>query len=268
MGETLSVMAFPTIPLSPFSYISAQELLGPALEDHQGEELVRVVASAREVLTHAPLDRGPLQEAAGLDALSREERLHQGPELASEPVLHGNAEPLFAPVQDPRGKLVRHRLLQDVLPPVAPELQRAGHAERELDDVLVEKRRSRLERRRHAHPVHLDEDIVGEEELEVRVELSVEEIVSLLTEGRDHRSGGGKTREGLAQPLRVELRLLLGGKVGEPPVVLERSRSRSSREEALHLVYHPLFFFALWEPFARAPEHSEAPRGGGARGGP
>src|SRR3972149_6593344 len=227
MGTRLYLIrALPIIPLSPPSphppsYTSAQELLGPALEDHQGEKLVRVVSSAREVLPHAPLDRGPLEESAGLDALAGEERLHQRPELASEPVLHGNAEPLFAPVKDPRGKLVRHRLLQDMLPPVAAELQRAGHAERELDDVLVE-------------------DIVGEEELEVRVELAVEEIVSLLTEGRDHRSGGGVTREGLAQALRVELRLLLGGKVGEPPVVLERSRSRGSPEGALHLVYAPL----------------------------
>ena len=52
-----------------------------------------------------------------------------------------------------------------------------GHRKRQLHDVGVEKRRARLERRRHAHAIDLHQDVVGEIERQVGIELPVEQIV-------------------------------------------------------------------------------------------
>ena len=63
----------------------------------------------------------------------------------------------------------------DVLAPAVADLEVTGHRERQLHDVGVEKRRARLERRRHAHAIDLHQDVVGEIDRQIGVELTVQQ---------------------------------------------------------------------------------------------
>ncbi len=92
-----------------------QKLLCPALEDHQGEEPMGVVGPTLQMLGDLTLDGWPTKQSPPTDVLFGQEIQHQRPELASQPVLHGNAESYLSPVEDGLGKNSFHLLFQDVL---------------------------------------------------------------------------------------------------------------------------------------------------------
>ena len=58
----------------------------------------------------------------------------------------------------------------------AADLEGRGQPGRELHDLVIEQRGAHFERAGHAHPVHLDQDVVGQPGLEVHVEHPRERI--------------------------------------------------------------------------------------------
>src|SRR5580765_7115590 len=81
-------------------------------------------------------------------------------QVAAQPGGQRNREALLGPVHVEAGKPWGQVALEEELGdgPAILELRRQPGGE--LDDLVVEQRRAYLERRGHAHPVHLYEDVV------------------------------------------------------------------------------------------------------------
>ena len=134
------------------------------------------------------------------------------------------------------------RSLEDVLARAVADLELARHRERELHHLRVEERRARFERRRHAHAIDLHEDVVGEVDAEIGVELTIEQIVAAEPRQRivdrpiDVASG-----DRLLETARVQPALRRRGQERHPAVVRDlRRRARQAVHEPARLVDQPL----------------------------
>ena len=109
---------------------------------------------APEVGVDHPSDRGDVEEAAPAQAIRRQHVAQEAGEGTAEPVAEWHAEALLAAAQDLGRQAVGERPLEQALQAAeAPQLQRRRDAAHELDEGVIEERRSQLEPGRHAGAV-------------------------------------------------------------------------------------------------------------------
>src|SRR5690606_22311735 len=99
---------------------------------------------------------------------------------ASEPRPERNAKPGLRPLDERAGYVAVEHLPQHPLTLTLPELETEGQAPGELDDTVVEQRHASLQAHRHAGPVHLRQDVVGEVALQVEQHHLRGEVPQLL----------------------------------------------------------------------------------------
>ncbi len=78
----------------------------------------------------------------------------------AEPLVCGDIQTGLLPLQYRRRQLIPHQTLQDDLLPRSIDLQPLGQTRREFHNPVIEQRRPHFERMRHAHTIHLAEQIV------------------------------------------------------------------------------------------------------------
>ena len=172
---------------------SAQVLRRPALEHHQREQRVRVVLAAGDVVVDQPRHFCRIEQAARGDALAATaDPASAARSSRRSQFFIGMLKPSFLRVRIRSGSTPLHRLLEDPLALAVADLEMARHRERQLHHIAVEKRRARLERRRHAHAIDLHQDVVGQIEAQVGIELPVQQVV--LAEARRARRAPARRR--------------------------------------------------------------------------
>src|SRR5262249_19088054 len=109
-------------------------------------------------------------------ALVRERLAHSIAKLPVDPTLNWHAETLLGSVEDLVRHEATHGLLEDALRLATAHLEIGWDRRDELDELVIEGRDTRFERDRHAHSVHLREDVAGQIGLTVEVEEPVERL--------------------------------------------------------------------------------------------
>src|SRR5262245_66667211 len=121
-----------------------------------------MVSPATHVLGDESRDRRGLEEAAACDAGRRQTILEQCPKWPAQPDADRHAEALFAARHDLGRKQVRHRALEEMLRRHAADLDVSRYPTGELDESMIEERRTYLEPRGHRRAVGGHEGLVGE----------------------------------------------------------------------------------------------------------
>src|ERR1700735_4706138 len=82
--------------------------------------------------------------------------------MAAQPVVYGDIESLLLLCEDAVRQLVLHQLTQQELQGAALDAIFRGQCGGKLDNPMIQKCRTHLERMRHAHSVDLNEKVVGQ----------------------------------------------------------------------------------------------------------
>ncbi len=131
-------------------------------------------------------------------------------QLAGQPVPRRQREAALLPVDDRGRQQVGEGLLEQELSLVVTQLRPPGQARAQLDDVVIDERRARLEAMGHARDVDLRQDVVGQVGVDVERAQSVDH-----RRVRGHRQVGRESLgrvvgpESLGQRRRVEARPLV-----------------------------------------------------------
>src|SRR5437867_1218158 len=140
----------------------------PELEGNECPEVKVEIASA-VVPPHELLDVRSVEYPAPPAPLREEQLANEGAEPPSKPVSERYGEPVLRPVDDLIRQDPAHGALENVLRRPATQVELRRNRLSELDELVVEQRDPSLEGVRHAHPVHLGEDVQGEIALEIQV---------------------------------------------------------------------------------------------------
>jgi hypothetical protein len=108
-----------------------------------------VIGAPGDVVGEQGLHGAAVEEATCRGALAEQEVAGELAEVGAEPARHGNAEAALAELEDLRRQVVGERTAECDLAVRSACLQRVGQAEPELEHVVIEERRSQLERARH-----------------------------------------------------------------------------------------------------------------------
>src|SRR5882762_8649641 len=140
----------------------------PELEGNERPQ-VKVEIAPAVVSPHELLDVGRVEDPAPPAPLREEQVADEGTEPPSKPASERHGEPVLRPVDDLIRQDPAHGALEDVLRRLATQVELRRNRLSELDELVVEQRDPRLEGVRHAHPVHLGEDVQRKIALEVQV---------------------------------------------------------------------------------------------------
>jgi hypothetical protein len=143
---------------------------------------VRVVLAADLVFANQTAHNSRLEQPALRDPSGGEQVIHQRRKLPLQPLLHRDAEALLFPLQDAVGQDAAKRALEDEFALTVAHFEVARHRERQLHDADIQKRRARLERRGHAHAIDFRQDVVGQVDRHVRVQLPIQRVVVTAAE--------------------------------------------------------------------------------------
>jgi hypothetical protein len=134
----------------------------PEFEREEAPELARIVAASEMVFLHDRSHGVDVQQAARICALVCQRVIQHVFEFAFEPLIERYAEPFFLTVDNDFGNDAFDGLFQNVFRFLPAQLERAGDSLHKFDQLVVEKRRTRLDGIRHAHPVNLGHDVAGQ----------------------------------------------------------------------------------------------------------
>jgi hypothetical protein len=143
---------------------TSRDLIGePALKQQQSPDLgaPREPSNTGREIRSEP---NTIRQAAGLRHL-----LLHPLRFGRDPRCHRRAESLLRPVKYDLGKMVSHRALQHPFLLAVAQVPGCRQAEDLFDELMVEKRRPHLDRRRHAGPIDFREDVVGKKRLEIEI---------------------------------------------------------------------------------------------------
>src|SRR5262245_55702033 len=98
----------------------------------------------------------------------------------------------------------RHGTLQERFGAEIGELNVERQRGNELDEAMIEERYARLDRRRHAHAIHLVEDVVDEPGVDVEIHETMDDVLSARGEVLFERVASGLWL--VASELGAELR--------------------------------------------------------------
>ena len=113
------------------------------------------------MLAHETAHRRAVQDVIE-PAVRRREPIEPMAQRPPEPGTDGYGKPQLGVIEDRGRHQPADRTAEDLFPHAVADLQSRRQRERELDERMVEQRHARLERYRHAHPVHLGQDVAGE----------------------------------------------------------------------------------------------------------
>ena len=122
--------------------------------------MITEIGAAFEVPSDAGFDGGG-PEHFGVSRCAAGERLtHQLPQWSAQPMVGGDIEPDFLPLQDRGRQLSLHQILQNRFLAGATYLEARGQGSGELHDAMIQERGPHFDGMSHAHAVDLHQDIV------------------------------------------------------------------------------------------------------------
>ena len=116
-----------------------------------------------------PLDVTGVEDGPPPSGLTQQQLADEVVELTPEPGPQRNGEASLGPVDHGRGQHVRQGALQKVLGRAVAQPELGRDRRRKLDELVIEQWHPGLERMRHAHPVHLRQDVEREITHEIEV---------------------------------------------------------------------------------------------------
>src|SRR5215510_2268333 len=132
----------------------------PVLEHEQDPDLAAEVAHTGAVGSQDSLDLSPVDPPGAATGGRQEPVVRVLLQAAAEPVADRDAESHLPAREHFAGHVRAQDSLEQVLAGSVAELQRRGGRVDLLDEPVVEKRHTRLERMAHRHAIHLDQDVV------------------------------------------------------------------------------------------------------------
>ena len=142
----------------------------------------------------------------------------------------GKVEPDFGTAHDERWQLVFHQFPQDYFLTRALDFEMRGKRCGELDDAVIEKRRTYLDGVGHAHAVDLHEYVVGKKKFLVEAEERIEARIRGRGISQQAIERGG-------QGLLDQFIFLAVGKGSVPESMAAKRRQQATGEKALELVF-------------------------------
>ena len=116
-------------------------------------------------------------------------------------------------MKDGWGQDSLHSFFENVLSRVATKLHSPRHSKGQLDDTLIQEGCPGLERVGHAHAVDFHQNVVGQKNLEVGIELPVQQIFPRGAEGAKNRSRGVERGQASKEVIAIHFALLIGAEM-------------------------------------------------------
>src|SRR5262249_16080689 len=99
----------------------------------------------------------------------------------AQPLGPRNSETLLSTSERFFGQPIPHGLLEQPFPLSVSQLEATGQPAAELDEVIVQKNGSRLQRHHHAGAIDLGQNVIGKVEIRVELQSLVEQIATAFS---------------------------------------------------------------------------------------
>lgn len=136
--------------------------------------MITHVRAPLDVCAYLRLDRRNIKKLAVFSGSELDGLFQQRAQRTAEPVMSGNIEPDFLPLQDGGRKLAAHQVSQNDFLPGASDFQIGGKGGGKLHDAMIEKRWTDFNGVGHAGVVHLGEDVIGKKISLVEAEIGLQ----------------------------------------------------------------------------------------------
>jgi hypothetical protein len=135
-----------------------------------------MIARPGLMLGDEPSDHIGRDPTIDLGVLREKTILQIDAEIATEPPVQRHSKTAFLSVQDLGWDQICHSGLEDALQRQSFQPRFGRQREGELDEAMVQQRRSHFETMSHAHPVHLYQQVINQIRIEIQAKYAVEEV--------------------------------------------------------------------------------------------
>ena len=137
---------------------------------------MRVVLRAREMAGPKTLHCFWVKQSTLSRTRTEKAVFHHRPQGAFQPLPDRHRKAVFCTRKNTRRQVLAHDLLEQVLGGPSFEFERRWNRRRELQQLVVQQGRPHFKGMRHAHSVHLDQNIVRKVGLDVHIERLIQRI--------------------------------------------------------------------------------------------
>src|SRR6185369_730552 len=137
-----------------------------------------MIATATLVLVQQDADVMRINVASLLRPRVAQSITNARSQLLIDPFLNRHTKSLLRPVKNLRRNQISYSSLEQVFGLVPGQLQGRGNACDKLDQLVIEQRRSRLERHSHTHAIDFREYVAGQVSFTVEIKQTIKRLIA------------------------------------------------------------------------------------------